>query len=85
MQVKNAKLQQESEQLSSAKERLSLENQQIANELKVHICPLRYTPLTRRNTPAMFVQIYNNVNNRRREALGGTVYYQNDLCQMGAH
>lgn len=36
MQVKNAKLQQEGEHLSSVKERLSLENQQLANELKVN-------------------------------------------------
>nr|XP_019941068.1 PREDICTED: cilia- and flagella-associated protein 58 [Paralichthys olivaceus] len=36
-QVKNTKLQQECEQLSSVKEHLSLENQQSANELKVHI------------------------------------------------
>lgn len=35
MQVKSIKLQQECEQLSSVKERLSMENQQIANELKV--------------------------------------------------
>lgn len=37
MQVKNGKLQQECEQLSSVKEHFSLENQQIANELKVHV------------------------------------------------
>lgn len=37
MNFKKAKLQQEGEQLSSAKEHLSLENQQITNELKV-IC-----------------------------------------------
>uniref|UniRef100_A0A8C6P3Y2 Cilia and flagella associated protein 58 n=1 Tax=Nothobranchius furzeri TaxID=105023 RepID=A0A8C6P3Y2_NOTFU len=35
LQMKNAKLQQECEHLSSAKERLSLENQQTANKLKV--------------------------------------------------
>lgn len=35
-QVKNSKLQQECEQLSSLKEHLSLENQQRTNELKVH-------------------------------------------------
>lgn len=48
MQVKNSKLQQECEQLSSAKEHLSLENQQIANELKVHAAPLTHTHLTNR-------------------------------------
>lgn len=40
MQVKNTKLNQECEQLSSVKEHLSLQNQQSANELKVHIHPL---------------------------------------------
>lgn len=36
MQAKNSKLQQESEQLSSAKEHLALENLRSANQLKVH-------------------------------------------------
>lgn len=35
MQMKSAKLQQECEQLTSNKEHLTLENQQITNELKV--------------------------------------------------
>lgn len=51
-QVKNAKLQQECEQLSSAKERLVLENQQKANELKVNRTgPLAfiYTRLTEKH------------------------------------
>lgn len=39
MQAKNTKLQQESEQLSSAKEHLALENLRSANQLKVHTLP----------------------------------------------
>lgn len=39
MQVKSTKLNQECEHLSSVKEHLSLQNQQSANELKVHIRP----------------------------------------------
>lgn len=52
MQVKNTKLQQECEQLSSAKEHLVLENQQKANELKVHSGPLAliYTWLTKKHS-----------------------------------
>lgn len=43
MQVKNTKLQQECEQLSSAKERLTLHNQQNANELKVQCTNMHLT------------------------------------------
>lgn len=57
MQVKNTKLQQECEQLSSVKERLSLENQQNTNELKVHVCPLTHTD-QQRHTFAYQVNIH---------------------------
>lgn len=49
MQVKTSRLQQECEQLSSVKEHLSLENQQNANELKVHVSPAKHS--CNRDTP----------------------------------
>lgn len=68
MQMKNAKLQQENEHLSSVKEYLSLENQQNTNELKVLPSQQTFTFISNSDTPLL------------PETSANTVYVTECLC-----